>query len=399
MAGPCPRCTVRVLASPGRRLQAGSYDARRLLAVARGSGAEPPAICSMTGMHFRTAWCAHTRARMNDKVGARRESHFPRACGAARLARPLFYRQVFTPPKNMTEPQPSCGIQVFARLRPAKPRLEEETAAAAASAPSGAGAPSHLATPLRPSSRANTLPPPGTPRTGSRGGGITAGGAPATPGGGKRGLLSPTPSAGAPTGKHAFVGLRVLPAPASAATAPRAAAAGRPSVIVFEEAGAAAASNEAAAAAAARFELDAVYTPEVSQRAVWEEIGSQHVDAVLDGFNSTVFAVSRWGVGRAVLCLVLWVWGCAHTGVHGAARLHAGCSGQQVARLPSNERGLAIIEQFFEFCLVLRTESPLEAALCESGIPRTPLHLPSSPPPPPPLRSTAAPAPARRTPS
>lgn len=48
----------------------------------------------------------------------------------------------------------------------------------------------------------------------------------------------------------------------------------------------------------ASFEMDAVFPPHIEQRTVFEIIGQQHVQSVIDGFNSTVFAYGRTGSGK-----------------------------------------------------------------------------------------------------
>jgi hypothetical protein len=44
--------------------------------------------------------------------------------------------------------------------------------------------------------------------------------------------------------------------------------------------------------AALTFTMDAIFGPNTRQRDVWAEVGVQHVNSVLQGYNSTIFAVS-----------------------------------------------------------------------------------------------------------
>lgn len=67
---------------------------------------------------------------------------------------------------------------------------------------------------------------------------------------------------------------------------------GLPDRILFRDA----ASTDGEASVA--FEMDGVLDPCASQKQVWDAVGLEHVDAVLNGFNSTMFAYGRTASGK-----------------------------------------------------------------------------------------------------
>lgn len=159
----------------------------------------------------------------------------------------------------------SSNIAVFARLRPARP-------AAYDAVPETPLVPS---TPMRSGRALRRLASPG----GDPGG--------ITPGGPVVGLVP-----GPPMSRHAFTGLRILDS--SLGTH------GFPTAVGFEERlpgmdGMGGLAVYSGVTPASIFDFDSVFPPEANQRAVWEICGSEHVDGVLDGYNSSILAYGRTG--------------------------------------------------------------------------------------------------------